>query len=199
MIFSSVGALRLVPKRISEKANAGETLISTKTTVLHVSSDSKNWLYQITKANQKKYGLWVAVVRSILLELVIHRWILFHNFTSHSLKNHDFSSAVISLLTLPSLRTCKQSYLHNTKCWSNSMDYLRANKMLIRGQKSLLFLLHACFYSLLDFLLPILLLHYLYSQEFSVSQQSLLRRRRREFTCLWESSQFVATEWTGTI
>lgn len=34
--FSSVGSQILVPKGISEKAGTGETIISTKTTVLYV-------------------------------------------------------------------------------------------------------------------------------------------------------------------
>lgn len=46
--------------------------------------------------------------------------------------------------------------------------------MLIERQKSLLFLLHACFYSLLDLLLFTLLLYYLDSQEFSNSGPIIL-------------------------
>lgn len=103
---------------------------------------------------------------------------------------------------LPSLRTSKQSYLHNIKKQNNSMDFLRTNKMLIRRQKSWLFLSYACFYSLLGLLLPALLLHNLDSQGFSNSQPIILTKEEEEggnVTFLWESLQFAATEWIGTI
>lgn len=72
MNFSSVGALRLDTKRISENAATEKTLISTKY------CSSRNQIPRIyfirrTKANQKKHRLWVAGVRSVLLELVAHR------------------------------------------------------------------------------------------------------------------------------
>lgn len=106
---------------------------------------------------------------------MIYRWILFHNFISNSLKiHHLFANTSHSML--PSLRTSKQSYLHNIKSQSNSMDFLRTNKMLIRRQKSWLFLSHTCFYSLLGLLLPALLLHYLSSQGFSNSQPIILAK-----------------------
>lgn len=90
------------------------------------------------------------------------------------------SFAITSPLILPSLRTSKQSYPHNTESWSNSMDYLRASKMLIRRQKLSLLLLHACSYSLLDLLLSTLLLYYLGSQEFSTSQPITLTEEEEE-------------------
>lgn len=90
------------------------------------------------------------------------------------------SFAITSPLILLSLRTSKQSYLCNTQSWSNRMDYLRDNKMLIRRQKSLFLLLHACIYSLLDLLLSTLLLCYLDSQEFSTSQPIILMEEEEE-------------------
>lgn len=132
---------------------------------------------------------------------MIHSWILFHDFISNSLKNYHFSANTSHLL-LPSLSTSKQSYLHNIKTQSNSMDFLRTNKMLIGRQKSWLFLSYAYFCSLLDLLLPALLLYHLDSQGFSNSQPIILAKEEEEggsVTFLWESLQFVATEWIGTI
>lgn len=90
------------------------------------------------------------------------------------------SSATMLLLVLPSLRTCKQSYLHNFLSWSSKMNSLGANKMLIKRQKSWLFLLHPSCYSLLDFLLSALFLCYLDSQEFPNTRWVILTEEEEE-------------------
>lgn len=54
----TIGALRLIPEKISEEASTGETLISTKTTVLYIIRVQKFTLSEYQK-QQKRYGLLV--------------------------------------------------------------------------------------------------------------------------------------------